>query len=76
MTTCCCGDVDVVPARGFYCYAVSGEGYEDYNIPADLYYSALDGNFDANNNNIFGEALHDSCDLLPEIAVGRFLLKL
>lgn len=66
------GDVDVVPARGFYCYAVSGEGYSDDNIPADLYYSALDGNFDKNNNNIFGEALHDSCDLLPEIAVGRF----
>ena len=40
------GDVDQIPFRGFYCYVISGSGYEDYNIPADIYYSALDGQFE------------------------------
>jgi len=64
------GDVEHVPYRGFYCYAVSGGGYEDNNIPADLYYSALDGNWNTDGDNSWGEPGED--DLLPEIAVGRF----
>ena len=64
------GDVEHVPYRGFYCYAVSGSGYEDNNIPADLYYSALDGNWNTDGDNSWGEPGED--DLLPEIAVGRF----
>lgn len=66
------GDVSKIGARGFYCYVVSGSGYEDDGIPADLYYSALDGNFDEDGDGIFGEALQDSVDLLPEVAIGRF----
>ncbi|HPE58284.1 MAG TPA: C25 family cysteine peptidase [Bacteroidales bacterium] len=64
------GDVEHVPYRGFYCYVESGSGYEDSNIPADLYYSALDGNWNDDNDNRWGEIGED--DLLPEIAVGRF----
>lgn len=64
------GDVEHVPYRGFYCYAVSGGGYEDNNIPADLYYSALDGNWNTDGDNSWGEPGED--DLLPEVAVGRF----
>ncbi len=63
------GDVEYFPYRGFYCYVVSGTGYEDYNIPADLYFSALDGNWNNNGNNKWGEPGED--DLLPEISVGR-----
>ena len=63
------GDVAQVPYRGLYCYVISGSGYEDYNIPADLYFSALDGNWNANGNNKWGEPGED--DLLPEISVGR-----
>jgi len=63
------GDVEVVPYRGFYCYVISGSGYEDYNIPADLYFSGLDGNWNTNGNNKWGEPGED--DLLPEISVGR-----
>ena len=66
------GDVGKVAYRGLYCNVVSGSGYEDNDILADLYFSALDGNFDANGNGIYGEALQDSVDLLPEIAIGRF----
>ncbi len=64
------GDVSIVPFRGFYCYVISGGGYSDSNIPADLYYSGMDGNYDANANGIYGEVA-DSADLLPEVSVGR-----
>lgn len=63
------GDIEHVPYRGFYCYVISGSGYEDFNIPADLYYSALDGNWNTNNDNKWGEPGED--DLLPELSVGR-----
>jgi hypothetical protein len=65
------GDVEVVPFRGFYCSVLSGGStYEDYTIPADLYYSGLDGDYDANGNSIFGEVADDP-DLLPDVSVGR-----
>lgn len=64
------GDTEIVPARGFYAFVNSGEGYEDYNIPADLYYSALDGNWDNDGDLIWGELGEE--DFLPEVAVGRF----
>lgn len=64
------GDIEIVPTRGFYAYVQSGDGYEDDNIPADLYYSALDGNWNNNGNSLFGETGEE--DFLPEIAVGRF----
>ena len=64
------GDVDLVPYRGFYCYVTSGGGdQESNNIPADLYYSGLDGTWNENGNNRYGEPGED--DLLPEIGVSR-----
>ena len=63
------GDVPDIPYRGLYCYVQSGSGYEDNNIPADLYYAALDGTWNDNNNNRWGEIGED--DLLPEIGIGR-----
>ncbi len=64
------GDVEHIPYRGFYCYVQSGSGYEDNNIPADLYYSGLDGTWNDDNDNNWGEIGED--DLFPEVAVGRF----
>lgn len=64
------GDVEHVPYRGFYCHVQSSSVYEDDNIPADLYYAALDGNWNTNGNNLWGEIGED--DLLPELGVGRF----
>ncbi len=63
------GDVEHVTYRGFYCAAQSSTLYEDNNIPADLYFSALDGNWNTNGNQMWGEIGED--DLLPEISVGR-----
>ncbi|MCK4956412.1 MAG: hypothetical protein KAS49_02165 [Candidatus Cloacimonetes bacterium] len=63
------GDADEVNYRGFYCSVKSGDGYESNNIPADIYYSALDGTWNDDNDENWGEPGED--DLLPEIAVGR-----
>lgn len=63
------GDIAHVPYRGFYCYVVSGSGYEDSNIPADLYFAALDGTWNDDNDWKWGEPGED--DLLPDISVGR-----
>ena len=63
------GDVPDIPYRGLYCYAQSGSGYEDSDIPADLYYAALDGDWNDDGDNRWGEIGED--DLLPEIGIGR-----
>ncbi len=64
------GDVEHIPSRGFYCFVQSSSVYEDYNIPSDLYYSALDGNWNTDGDMFWGEIGED--DLLPEVAVARF----
>jgi len=69
------GDIQLVPYRGFYCYAISQPDQEDYNIPADLYFSALDGEWNdstlvGGDINKWGEPGED--DLLPEVSVARF----
>jgi hypothetical protein len=63
------GDVELIPYRGFYCHVQSSVVYEDDDIPADLYYSALDGTWNDNGNNRWGEIGED--DLLPEVSVAR-----
>jgi hypothetical protein len=63
------GDVNIIPYRGFYCYVVSGGGVESNDIPADLYYSALDGTWNDDGDNHWGEP--DEDDLLPDVAVAR-----
>ena len=68
------GDVNIVPYRGFYCHVTSGGGdKEDYGIPADFYYSALDGNWNDDGDNRWGEPGED--DLLPEIGISRMSFK-
>ena len=66
------GDVEHVPYRGFYCTVQSSSLYEDDNIPADLYYSALDGTWNDDGDNLWGEIGED--DLLPEVSVARFTI--
>lgn len=71
------GDADLspsgemqVPIRGLYCTVQSGNDvYEDRNIPTDLYYAALDGNWNDDGDDRWGEPGED--DLLPELAVAR-----
>jgi hypothetical protein len=61
------GDNAIVPGRR--ARAVVGTSYG--NIPSDLYYSDLQWSWDANNNNIFGEAGSDTVDFFADVYVGR-----
>jgi hypothetical protein len=63
------GDVPDIPYRSFYCHVTSGGGNQEDDLPADLYYAALDGTWNDNGNNRWGEIGED--DLLPEIGIGR-----
>ncbi|MFH1562600.1 MAG: C25 family cysteine peptidase [Nitrospirota bacterium] len=68
------GDVDIVPYRGVYAKVPEGTNLGDYidgNIPCDLYYACLDGNWNANTNTTYGELDGDEVDLFPEVWVGR-----
>lgn len=63
------GDTDVIPHRGMY--VNMGAGSEvDADIPADMYYSCLDGNWNTDSDNYWGEIFEG--DLAPEISIGRF----
>ncbi len=65
------GDVAVVPYRK--AFAMASEGHihtREDSLPCDLYFADLDGDWDRNGNNVFGEVA-DSVDLYPEVAVGR-----
>ena len=64
------GDVPEIPYRGFYCDVLSqGSHMTDNGIPADMYYACLDGTWNDDNDNLWGEIGED--DLLPEIGIGR-----
>ncbi|MBU7048447.1 MAG: hypothetical protein HXS54_18600, partial [Theionarchaea archaeon] len=49
---------------------VSTSGYTETDMPADMYYGHLDGDFDADDDQIYGEP-NDSVDWSAEVAVGR-----
>ncbi len=61
------GDTNVVPQRGLHVYI--NDEYVDHDIAADMYYSCLDGNWNTNNDALWGEP--DEADLTPELAIGR-----
>ncbi len=68
------GDVEIVPHRGFWIN--TGYGTEDYDIPADLYYAALDRvgsgtgpDWNTNNNSKWGET--SEADYYAEVYIGR-----
>lgn len=64
------GDVEVVPCRRAFVDATRYIPQLLDSIPADLYYSDLDGDWDADCDGLFGEP-EDCCDLYPDLFVGR-----
>ncbi len=74
-------DENGIPHRGLYASVTEGgntgsssEGderpvYADSDIPADIYYAALDGNWNEDGDGMWGEPAE--ADLYPEVAVGR-----
>jgi len=71
------GDTPEIPARYMAYEKVSGgEVVVDELIPSDLYYSCLDGNWNADGDHLWAELEFygepsDDADLLPELLVGR-----
>lgn len=61
---------NTIPHRGFY--VDTGFGTIDENIPSDMYYSCLDGNWNSNGNNRFGEPGEE--DIFAEVIVGRMCI--
>lgn len=68
------GDTDVIPAR--YGYSRFGPATEE-EIPTDLYFACLDGNWNADGDDLWGEAALDEttpvdeADFYAEVLVGR-----
>ena len=62
-------DPKIVPYRGFYCGVQSSSFYEDDNIPADIYFANLDGNWNDDDDSRWGEPGEE--DFYSEVAVGR-----
>jgi len=66
----------IVPARGLWAWAYEPEPgsccppTESTNLLSDLYYACLEGNFDGNNNGIYGEPT-DGPNLHADVYVGR-----
>jgi hypothetical protein len=63
------GDDELIPHRGLYCAVQSDQLWQDYDIPSDIYYAALDGNWNTDGDNKWGEPGED--DILPELSIGR-----
>ncbi|MCK4352013.1 VCBS repeat-containing protein [candidate division WOR-3 bacterium] len=64
------GDISEVPVRYIhtnYGYALSG----GYDFPADMYYSCLQGSWNANHNEIWWEIGVDLVDFICDLSVGR-----
>jgi len=65
------GDVDVVPYRGMY----GPFSHVHLDVPADLYYGCLDGDWDYDEDGIYGEPGDGpdggEVDLFAEIFIGR-----
>ena len=58
---------DIIPHRGFF--ADPGDGYADNDIPSDMYYACLDGSWNDDGDNNWGES--NEADLYAEVAIGR-----
>ncbi len=56
-----CGDNEHIPTRMLWCV--------DDNLPSDLYYAGLDGTWNDDNDELWGEPGED--DLVAEVYVGR-----
>jgi hypothetical protein len=64
------GDVQLVPCR----YARIEYFDDTDDIPCDLYFADLQGSWDGNRNDLFGEMSGDSVDVFADIYVGRVAL--
>ncbi|MDM8522623.1 C25 family cysteine peptidase [Desulfococcaceae bacterium HSG8] len=69
------GDTDIIPMRKLYCESWDGWDAETDDIPSDLYYQCLDGNYNEDGDSRWGEPNDGEnggdVDLMAEVYVGR-----
>ena len=71
------GDVSIIPYRGLWGHAVDHTDtvLQETGIPADIYYAGLDGSWDADEDNRYGEdkknSTSEEADFFAEVYVGR-----
>ncbi len=65
------GDHTVLPIRYAYHRAVDTMPNLGVQQVCDLYFADLTGEWDQDNDNVWGERTHDQADLIPELWVGR-----
>ena len=63
-------DVEHIPERRLWAFDCNYGIDDENNIPGDIYYANLNGDWNANQNNLYGED-DDEVDLFPEVIVGR-----
>lgn len=68
------GDETIVPIRYAYHYNAYSEIQPDMLQLCDLYFADLTGDWDVDNDGIWGERTHDAADLTPELYLGRLPL--
>lgn len=65
------GDEDVVPIRYAYPTNTSSVPSNTNQQICDLYFSDVDGEWDLDNDGVWGEPQHDHPDIYPDLFVGR-----
>ena len=69
------GDVDIIPTQMIFSTYYPAQIGSD--LPVDLYYAGLDGNWNADGDELLAEPYHnayapgDDADLVPELIIGR-----
>ena len=70
------GDSDIIPAKMLYVYGLDeGRWPEETTLPSDLYYACLDGPFNHDGDDLWGEPTDgengQDVDLYAEVYIGR-----
>lgn len=63
-------DVEHIPERRLWAFDCNYGIEDENNIPGDIYYANLNGDWNANQNNLYGED-DDEVDQFPEVIVSR-----
>ncbi|MEE8577929.1 MAG: C25 family cysteine peptidase, partial [candidate division Zixibacteria bacterium] len=61
------GDETVLPVRYTYPYNRDYQPSLELQFPSDLYFADLTGDWDLDNDSVYGEITHDASDLVPEL---------
>ena len=75
------GDTQIIPTRGVYAFVETDPITIDYSIPCDLFFGALDGSWNNDNDTVWGETVFDAgpengtageeADFFAEVYIGR-----